>query len=248
MIENMFGHHISAQYNEELEDLRNRVLNMGGLVEQQIADAVAALVEGDGERCEMVINRDVNVNAMEVEIDEECTRVLARRQPAAGDLRLVVAIIKTITDLERIGDQAEKVARIGLRLMEMERPKNRYMEIYNLGEHVRQMMHHTLDVFARLDPEAALQVTREDQNIDNEYEGVMRQMVTYMMEDPRTIRRSLDIMWSLRALERIGDHSKNICEYVIYLVNGKDVRHLSLEQMENAVRARQVRISSIGQT
>ncbi|MCC6207595.1 MAG: phosphate signaling complex protein PhoU [Gammaproteobacteria bacterium] len=237
-MESMFGHHISAQYNEELEDLRNRVLNMGGLVEQQIADAVTALVEGDGERCEQVINRDVNVNSMEVEIDEECTRILARRQPAAGDLRLIVAIIKTITDLERIGDQAEKVARIGLHLMEMERPKNRYMEIYNLGEHVRHMMHHTLDVFARLDPEAALQVTREDKNIDNEYEGVMRQMVTYIMEDPRTIRRSLDIMWSLRALERIGDHSKNICEYVIYLVNGKDVRHLSLEQMENAVRSR----------
>ncbi|MBK9131452.1 MAG: phosphate signaling complex protein PhoU [Gammaproteobacteria bacterium] len=243
-MESMFGHHISAQYNEELEDLRNRVLNMGGLVEQQIADAVTALVDGDGERCELVINRDVNVNSMEVEIDEECTRVLARRQPAAGDLRLIVAIIKTITDLERIGDQAEKVARIGLHLMEMERPKNRYMEIYNLGEHVRLMMHNTLDVFARLDPEAALQVTREDKNIDDEYEGVMRQMVTYMMEDPRTIRRSLDIMWSLRALERIGDHSKNICEYVIYLVNGKDVRHLSLEQMENAVRARQTRAGS----
>lgn len=243
-MESMFGHHISAQYNEELEDLRNRVLNMGGLVEQQIADAVTALVDGDGERCELVINRDVSVNSMEVEIDEECTRVLARRQPAAGDLRLIVAIIKTITDLERIGDQAEKVARIGLHLMEMERPKNRYMEIYNLGEHVRQMMHNTLDVFARLDPEAALQVTREDKSIDDEYEGVMRQMVTYMMEDPRTIRRSLDIMWSLRALERIGDHSKNICEYVIYLVNGKDVRHLSLEQMENAVRARQARAGS----
>lgn len=234
MSTNLFGHHISTQYNEELEDLRSRVLKMGGLVEQQIADAVEALVEGDSSKAEQVINLDIRVNAMEVEIDEECTLVLARRQPAAGDLRLIVAVIKTITDLERIGDQAEKIARMGIHLAEMERPKNSYNEIYRLGERVRRMMHNTLDAFARLDSEAAVQVTREDEKIDYEYDGIMRQMVTYMMEDPRMIQRSLDVVWSVRALERIGDHAKNICEYVIYLVRGKDVRHLSIEQMEQA--------------
>ena len=234
MAENLFGHHISTQFNEELEELRSRVLTMGGVVEQQIGDAVKALVEGDSALAETVVNRDIEINTLEVAIDEECTQILARRQPTAGDLRLIVAVIKTITDLERIGDQAEKVARMGLSLIEMERPKNRYMEIEQLGEHVRQMFHHTLDAFARLDPEAAFKVTCEDTRIDNEYDGVMRQMMTYMMEDPRSISRSLNVIWAVRALERIGDHSKNICEYIIYLVRGRDVRHLNQEQMEQA--------------
>lgn len=226
------NHHISQQFNEELEDIRNKVLTMGGLVEQQIADAVSALVDGNTALAEEVIDNDHKINGLEVSIDEECTQILARRQPTASDLRLVVAVIKTITDLERIGDQAEKVARIGLHLTKLDPPKNQYLEIHDLGERVRENLHDALDAFARMDTKAALRITLEDEKIDYEYEGIMRQMVTFMMEDPRVIRRSLDIMWSARALERIGDHTKNICEYVIYFVKGKDVRHISLEQME----------------
>jgi len=226
------SHHISRQFNEELEDIRNQVLTMGGLVEQQIADAITALVDGNIQLAETVIHNDYKINAFEVSIDEECTQILARRQPTASDLRLIIAVIKTITDLERIGDEAEKVALMGLHLAKMERPKNQYLEILDLGNRVRQVLHYTLDAFARMDTESALRITRDDEKTDHEYEGILRQMVTFMMEDPRSIRRSLDIIWAARALERIGDHSKNICEYIIFLVKGKDVRHISLEQME----------------
>ncbi len=230
--------HISRQYNAELEDIRTRVLHMGGLVEQQIARAINALAQADTTLAEAIVMDDFKVNQMEVGIDEECSQIIARRQPAAGDLRLVVAVIKTITDLERIGDEAEKIARMAVRLAHEERPKNNYMEIQALGNHVRQMVHDALDAFARLDTDAALRVAREDRQVDQEYEGVMRQMITFMMEDPRTISRTLNVVWAARALERIGDHARNICEYVIYLVMGKDVRHTSLEQMEQEVGGR----------
>jgi phosphate transport system protein len=234
MTDNQFGHHISQQFNAELEKLRHRVLAMGGLVEQQIVDAVKALVEGDSGLAEAVIENDHRVNAFEVSIDEQCAQILALRQPTASDLRLIVAVIKTIADLERIGDQSEKVARMGLKLIEQERPSNEYIEIQRLGERVQQMLSLVLDAFARMDAEAALEVVGKDEKIDLEYDGIMRQLVTFMMEDPRQIKRSLDIMWSVRALERIGDHAKNICEYIIYLVKGKDVRHTTLEQMKEA--------------
>jgi len=232
-------HHISHRYDQELEDVRNRVLTMGGMVEQQLADAVRAVIEGNTELAEFVITNDYKVNSLEVTIDEECTQILARRQPAASDLRLVVAVIKTITDLERIGDEAEKIARMALHLAELERPKNNYAEIEQLGEHVRQMLHRALDAFARTDTEAGLQIAQEDLKVDQEYEGLVRQLITFMMEDPRHIRRALDVMWTARALERIGDHACNICEYIIYLVMGKDVRHTSLEQMERDVHEAQ---------
>ena len=228
--------HISRQFNAELEDIRQRVLAMGGLVEQQIMDATRALVEGDGALGQEVSKADHKVNGFEVYIDEECSRVLARRQPTASDLRLVVAVIKTITDLERIGDEANKIARMATELATQEGGKANYVEVQHLSRHVQQMVHDALDAFARMDPEAALKVAREDVSVDREYEALLRQCITFMMEDPRTIRRVMDLIWSIRALERIGDHARNIAEYVIYLVRGKDVRHISLDDMEREVR------------
>jgi len=236
MEQTSLSHHISRQFNEELEDIRNKVLAMGGLVEEQIENAIKALVNGDVELAERVISRDYQVNSLEVAIDEESVQVLARRQPAAGDLRLIIAVIKTITDLERIGDQAERIGRMAIHLAEMERPKNQYSELEHLGVQVRKMLHNALDAFARMDTEAAVAVAQEDIKVDAEYEAIMRQMITFMMEDPRNVKRTLDIMWSARALERMGDHACNISEYIIYLVKGKDVRHTSLEHMEKQAR------------
>ena len=230
--------HISRQYNEELEDIRSKVLQMGGLVEQQIEQALVALIKADTALGEAVIMDDTKVNQLDVSIDEECQHIIAKRQPAASDLRLVMAVIKTITDLERIGDEAEKIARMAVRLAHEERPKNNYAELQTLGNHVRSMVHDALDAFARMDIEAALRTAREDRRVDQKYEGIIRQMITFMMEDPRTITRALDVIWAARAIERIGDHARNICEYIIYLVKGKDVRHTSLEQIEKDILGR----------
>jgi phosphate transport system protein len=231
------GQHISRRFNEDLERLRNRVLQMGGLVEEQLQNAVTALVDGDGRLGEQVASADHTVNNMEVAIDEECSRILATRAPAASDLRLIVAIIKTITDLERIGDEAEKIAYIAARLATQERPAGSYREIRHMGRLAAQMVHEALDAFARLDADAALRICREDRVLDEEFESVQRQCITFMMEDPRTIRRALDVMWVVRALERMGDHAKNISEYVVYMVHGKDIRHTSLDDVENELKA-----------
>lgn len=227
--------HISRQFNRELEDVRNRVLTMGGMVEQQIVDSVRALVANDVRLAEAVIDKDRAVNEMEKEIDEECNLILARRQPAASDLRLVLSIVKTITDLERIGDEAERISRLTLRLSEAERPATSYREVEHLGRHVQSMVREALDGFARLAPEVAVKLAREDREVDTEYDAIMRQNITYMMEDPRNVRRTLDMSFVARSLERIGDHAKNIGEYVIYLVEGKDLRHAPLEEMEREV-------------
>ena len=234
-MESHINPHISRRSHTALEEIRTRVLHMGGLVEQQIVDAMAALVKGDSVLGDEVIKNDYKVNNMDVTIDEECNQIIARRQPTASDLRLVMAVVKTITDLERIGDEAEKIGRMAVRLAAEERPKDGYVEVQSLGNHVRQMVHDALDAFARLDMGAAVRVAREDRQVDKEYDGLMRQMITFMMEDPRTISRVLNVIWAMRALERIGDHARNICEYVIYLVKGKDVRHTSLEQIETEI-------------
>ena len=231
-------HHISQQFNEELEGVRNMVLTMGGLVEKAIGDAIEALVTGNNVLGDAVATSDYKINSLEVEIDEECAQIIARRQPAASDLRLIVAIIKTITDLERMGDEAEKIGRIAANLGEENTVNGgSYSAIRHLGEHARVMLHDALDAYARFDVEAALKVARQDAGIDQEYEGLIRQLVTLMMEDPRCIRRVIDIMWAARAIERIGDHAKNICEYVVYMVLGKDVRHITVEQMEAEVKS-----------
>jgi len=231
------GPHISRRFNEDLEGVRSRVLQMGGFVEQQLSKGVAALVEANSQLGEEVARGDHKVNEMEVSIDEECSRILATRNPAAFDLRMIVAIIKTITDLERIGDEAEKIGYIASRLATMERPADRYREIKHLGRLAQQMTHDALDAFARLDADAALKICREDRVLDDEYESIQRQCITFMMEDPRSIRRALDVLWVARSLERIGDHAKNICEYVVYMVHGKDIRHTSLEDVERDLRA-----------
>jgi phosphate transport system protein len=228
--------HISSQFNAELEDVRQRVLAMGGLVEQQIVDATRALMDLDADVADQVFDNDDKVDQFELFIDDECSRILDRRQPTASDLRLVYAVIKTITDLERIGDEAHKIAQMARDLSTQERLYENMVETQHLSRLVSQMVRDSLDAFARMDAEAALAVVRSDVVIDREYEALMRQCVTYMMEEPRTIRRVMDLIWCVRALERIGDHAKNIAEYVIYFVKGKDVRHTSREDMERHVR------------
>jgi phosphate transport system protein len=217
--------HISRRYNKDIEDLRSKVLAMGGMVEAQLSRAITSVVQGDSELGLQVARDDYKVNDLEVSIDEECGRVLATRQPAAGDLRLIVAIIKTITDLERIGDEAEKIGFLASQLAGMDRPSDSYRELKTLGNHVAHMLRDAMNAFARLDVDDALDVVREDEAVDQEYEAITRQCITFMMEDPRSIKRVMNVTWCARSLERIGDHAKNICEYVIYMVEGRDVRH-----------------------
>lgn len=224
-------HHYSQQFNSELEEIRSRVLGMGGLVERQLEMAITALNNGESEAAEAVVANDYKVNACDVEIDERCTKILALRQPTASDLRLVLAVIKTTADLERIGDEAKRVARMAIGAAQGDHGRNLFGQIAHLGTQVQHMLHGALDAFARMDIDSAIQVAHEDSNIDREYESVMRQSMTYMMEDPRSIPSVLDLIWAARALERIGDRCCNISEYVIYFVKGKDVRHTSLEQI-----------------
>ena len=225
--------HISHQFDEEMQALRDEVLKMGGLVEEQVRRATDVLYRLDAAEAEEVVENDHYINALEVNIDEQCVRVLARRQPAASDLRMVIAVIKTITDLERIGDEAERIAKMAMHIAEEDGIfHNRYSGIHHLAEHVAKMVHDALDAYARLDVEAAIEVKKKDEIADEEYKLLIRHLITYMMEDPRTITETLDIAHAARALERIGDHAKNICEYVIYLVKGKNIRHIKLDQVE----------------
>ena len=225
------GQHVSQQFNEDLENLHESVLRMGRLIERQLGDAVRALAQGDGALATLVIGRDPDVNAMEIAIDEECSRVLVRRQPAAGDLRLIFAVIKAVTDLERMGDQAKRVARTALESAGSSRQRFG-SSIAHLGELVLALVGHALDAFARLDIPTALRVAREDSTVDLECRAITRQLLTYMMEDPRTIGAALHLVWAARALERAGDHAKNLAEYVVYAVHGRDLRHISAEERE----------------
>ena len=227
--------HISKQFDDELENVRAKVLAMGGLVEQQLNNALKSLIDGDLDLGKSVIETEVQVNTYDVSIDQECTKILARRQPAASELRLVMAITKTITDLERVGDEAEKIAKMGLELTDKHGPKSYYVGINAMGNLVSQLLHEALDAFARMDSKTAVEVASRELESDDQYVAILRQLITYMMEDPRNISGALDAVWVARALERIGDHSRNICENIIYLVEGEDVRHTSIKHMENIV-------------
>ncbi|AQQ00130.1 MULTISPECIES: phosphate signaling complex protein PhoU [Pseudoalteromonas] len=233
-MEHNINKHISGRFNQELENVRNHVLSMGGLVEQQLSSALDAVSRNDAELAQKVRENDYKVNAMEVNIDEECTRIIARRQPAASDLRLVIAIAKTIADLERIGDEAKRIAKVALDSFTKDQ-QDLLVNIENMGRQVLKMLHDVLDAFARMDVQRAFQVHKEDAKVDREYEAITRQIMTYMMEDPRSIPKIMDLVWSVRSLERIGDRCQNIAEYIIYFVNGKDIRHTSQEDIEKSL-------------
>jgi len=227
--------HTSKQFDAELESVRSRVLHMGGLVEQQITHAMEALISGDMDLMERVIADDHRVNALEVDLDESCSHIIARRQPAAGDLRLLITVIKTITDLERIGDEAEKIARMAKLIHSAGRLHMPRMDLSNVADRALAMLRQSLDAFARLDVSEAMAVVRQDSAVDDQFRAIMRQLITFMMEDPRTITRSLEILFIAKAIERIGDHSKNMAEYVIYMAKGRDVRHVSIDEMEKEI-------------
>ena len=233
-MEHNLSKHISGKFNQDLEDVRNHVLAMGGLVEQQLNSALDAVSTGDSDLAKKVEKDDYKVNAMEVSIDEECTRIIAKRQPAASDLRLVVAIANTIADLERIGDEARRIAQVALDSFSKEQ-QDLLVMIDNMGRQVSKMLHDVLDAFARMDVDAAFKVHKEDAKVDREYEALIRQIMTYMMEDPRSIPKIMALVWSVRSLERIGDRCQNIAEYVIYFVKGKDIRHISQEDIEKDI-------------
>jgi len=223
------GHHISRQFDEELENVRSQVLKMGGIVENQLGNAVQALVTTDATLARGVVENDNRVNALEVSIDEECTRIVARRQPAASDLRLVMAVIKTISDLERIGDEAKRVARMVAEEMNGTVNQEMRQELEHMGSLVRDMLRQVLDAFARMDVDTALKVMSFDSKVDSKYGSVTRHLMTYMAEDAHTIPLMLNILWAARAMERMGDRCQNIAEYIFYLVYGRDIRHTSVD-------------------
>ena len=226
--------HISRRFNEELEQVRTLVMNMGVLVEQQVNDGLTAVLNADADLAAIVIERDQEVNAMELEIDEYCTQILARRQPAASDLRLIVSVIKSITDLERMGDEAVKFGKNAIKLAKgnfaEEEGARPLVELKHLGKHVSEILHNSLIAYAQMDVEAAYNIIKNDEVIDEEFDNISRLLVTKMMENPREIKNALRVTWCARALERIGDHTTNLCEYIVYLVVGKDVRHGNMNE------------------
>ncbi|MGN6388895.1 MAG: phosphate signaling complex protein PhoU [Burkholderiaceae bacterium] len=223
----MSGEHSSKQYDTDLETIRSRVLLMGGLVESQFQDAMTCFRTGDTGQAAIVIKADENVNRLEVSLDDACSQLIVRRQPAANDLRTVMATIKVITDLERIGDEAAKIARAAKSAQErgVAPTINHYETVRVIATSAAGMLHDALDAFARLDHRQALRLIAQDEVIDHEFRSILRTLITFMMEDPRTISSALDTLWVAKAAERIGDHAKNIAEYVIYIVEGRDIRH-----------------------
>ena len=231
--------HINKQFDQDLEAIRSRMLQMGGLVESHVRSAMAGYLEGDAQRAGQVIAGDARVNELELAIDNDLGQVIVRRQPAAGDLRLILAASKIVTDLERIGDEAAKIARMARDVAAGgAAPNPRMAPLGHISEVAIGMLRRALDAFARMDAAAAARVCGEDAAIDEEFQAILRQLITFMMEDPRTITTALQVVWVAKAFERIGDHAKNIAEYVIYIVKGRDVRHIPLAELERQALAR----------
>ncbi|MFZ4503532.1 MAG: phosphate signaling complex protein PhoU [Methylovulum sp.] len=224
------GHHISGQFDKDLDDIRNKVLTMGGLVELQIENAVQAFTTGDLELAEQVIKQDKEIDAYETSIDLECTQILALRQPTAFDLRFLLSVIKIIHELQRMAHKSVRVAEMAIRLEGGERKFPRY-ELEHMAELVIKMLHDSLDLFARLSVEGVTAITDKDSNVDREYDNILRQLITRMMEDPRNITRTLDVLWTVRALERIGDYSCFMCEHLVYMIKGQKVRLTKGEEL-----------------
>ncbi|MDX1573649.1 MAG: phosphate signaling complex protein PhoU [Methylophaga sp.] len=231
----LYGDHISKGFNDELANLNADFLKMGFMVMEQLNNAVNALIEGDTLLADEVRSKDKIVDKLELELDEEATRIIARRQPAAMDLRLLISVIKMVADLERVGDEAKKIAKLTLALSEEGHAQRGYVEVRHISSHVLSMLHDALDAFSRLDSEQALQVMKEDKIVDDEYKTATRSLLTFMMEDTRNISRCMSMMWVLRALERVGDHACNVAEYVIFMIEGEDIRHTSVKTAEKVI-------------
>lgn len=227
--------HISQQFNQELETIKTHMMTMGGLVEKQLSDAIQGLLEGNTELAEQARNNDQVTNQWELNIEEQCTNIIARRQPAASDLRLIVAISRAVSDLERIGDEAARIGKFAVSLADSRESQRGYSEVRHISSLVSSMLHDALNAFTRYDTELAYQVASKDKEVDEEYTSAMRSLATYMMEDPRSITRTLNVIWVLRSLERVGDHSRNICQHLIYLVKGVNVSHSTLTQLKSTI-------------
>jgi phosphate transport system protein len=233
----MTDKHLSSQFDTELTSVSTRVMELGGLVESQIHQAIYALSHFNAETCHQVVRTEVRVNAMEIEIDRDLSSIISRRQPTAGDLRLLIAISKATANLERVGDEAVKIARMVLSIIHSGVPRSLPASDLQMAANLASgQLRKALDAFARLDTETALTILKEDDLIDQEFDGFVRILITYMMEDPRMISPSLDLLFLAKAIERIGDHAKNIAELIIYIVKGADVRHTSIEEIESVLK------------
>lgn len=227
--------HISKRYSEDLEKLREDVMKMGGFVERQLQDALGSFIKGNAKLAKQTIKRDSDINQMEVDIDADCAKILALRQPTASDLRLIITIVKSISDLERVGDLSQHLARMSKKLVSKGVSTRYCADLEHLGNRVTDMLAGSLNAFARLDAEAAVDTMMLDSDVNREFDALSRQLITYMMEDPRTIKQTLRVFNAARALERIGDHSKNLCEYTIFLVKGEDVRYQDIDSVRQAI-------------
>lgn len=228
------GRHISGQFNHDLENVINQAMHMGGLVEKQLSDALKSIAQADRELAQQVLQNDYQINKLDVSIDDECTRIIAKRQPAAGDLRLIMAIVKTVADLERIGDEVERIAQVTLESLSGPQ-RDLLLSVDDLGHEVLALLQSTLNAFTRMDVKAALKAHKTDEKIDQSYEILMRQLMTHMTENPSSVPQLMTVIWAARALERIGDRCQNICEYIIYFVKGKVVRHTSAEDIKKLI-------------